>query len=259
MVMTAVVLAGGEMAPEDPLYGEGRDGFRSLIRIGGKPMVQWVVDAVDESAVIRKIYLVGLPDHYGIKAQNPLHFLPDADGLFENIRAGVLQSAADHPDIRKVFLASADAPALRPEMVNWLAEKVQAHPEALIYYNVISREQMDIRFPEANRSFVPFRDVAVCGGDLNVVDTALFLKERPVWKKLTEARKTPMKQALILGVDTLLLVLLRLVTLEEAVRRVSRRLDLEACAFLTPFAEMGMDADKPHQLEILRRDMEGQA
>lgn len=247
------------MAPDDPLYGRGQDGFRSLIPIGGKPMAQWVVDALDGSAAVQEIYLIGLPQLYGINAQKPLHFLADADGLFENIRAGVLRSAADHPEIRKVFLASADAPALRDEMVDWLAEKVQAHPDALIYYNVISREQMDSQFPGANRSFVRFRDVAVCGGDLNTVDTALFLKERTVWKKLTEARKSPMKQALILGMDTLFLVLFRLVTLEGAVRRVSRRLDLPAQAFLTPFAEMGMDADKPYQLEILRRVLEGQA
>jgi hypothetical protein len=50
----------------------------------------------------------------------------------------------------------------------------------------------------------------------------------------------------------LLLVATRLITLEGAVKRVVKRLDLDARALLNPYAEIGMDADKPHQLAILR-------
>jgi hypothetical protein len=54
------------------------------------------------------------------------------------------------------------------------------------------------------------------------------------------------------------LVALHLVTLDTAVKRVCKRLEIPATALRCPHAEMAMDADKPHQLTILRRELEGQ-
>jgi molybdopterin-guanine dinucleotide biosynthesis protein A len=257
MMMDALVLAGGQMAAEDPLFSEGQDGFRSLIPIQQKPMAQWVMDALSESPAIAEIYVIGLSADYGLTSSKPIHWLEDHGGIFENIRAGVLQSAADHPDESHVMVASADIPAVRSEMVDWLAAQVEQHPDdTVLFYNVVTQDVMEARFPNAQRSFVRFRDVAVCGGDLNLVGKALFLDEKPIWKKLTSKRKTPMQQAALLGLDTLLLVLLHWVTLDAAVRRICKRLDLKACALRSPYAEMAMDADKPGQLAILRQDLE---
>ncbi len=257
MKCAAVVLAGGRMAAEDPLYSLGVDGYRSLIPVKGRPMAQWVIDALDGSALVTELYVLGLPESYGLRAAKPLHFLPDQGGLFENIRLGVEQAAQANPGISKVLLASADAPALRTEMVDWLGDRMAEDPKAMIYYNVIPKQVMDAEFPGAGRSFVRFKDVAVCGGDLNAVDPRLFDGARPIWRELTQARKRPMRQALLMGWDTLLLVALRLVTLDGAVTRLSRKLGLHAVIHRTPYAAMGMDADKPHQLAILREKLEG--
>jgi hypothetical protein len=51
------------------------------------------------------------------------------------------------------------------------------------------------------------------------------------------------------------LLLLRRVTLEGAVKRASRRLKVKGRAIVCPYAEVGMDVDKPHQLEIMRQDL----
>jgi hypothetical protein len=39
------------------------------------------------------------------------------------------------------------------------------------------------------------------------------------------------------------------------VKRVTKRMDITGQAVFSPFAEIGMDVDKPHQLEILRADL----
>jgi len=257
MKLDAVVLAGGRMTPEDPLFDEAPDGYRSLIDLQGKPMVQWVIDALSASDAMNTLYVIGLPKDYGLKATKPLHFLPDAGGMFENIHAGALQAAKDHPLQDKVMVSSGDIPALRSEMADWLVKQVQKDPELFLYYSVISQSVMEERFPESARSFVHFKDISVCGGDLNVIDTRLFTIERPIWKRLTEARKRPLKQASLLGLDVLALVALRLITLDGAVKKVCKKLSLEGRALVSPYAEMAMDADKPHQLAILRHDLEG--
>ena len=256
-MMDAVIMAGGIMPIEDPLYHESPNGNRSLIELMGKPMVQWVIDALDASDVVAEIYLVGLTPEIGISSGKPLNFIPDQGGMFENIRTGVIQATRDHPERSKVLTVSADIPAVQPQMVDWVASNVAQNPDLLVYYTVIPQTVMDEHFPNANRSYIRFKDVAVCGGDLHAVDKSFFAKERPIWHKLTQARKNPLKQAWMIGFDTLLLIALRLVTLEGAAKKVCQRLDITGKAFPSPYAELGMDADKPHQLAILRQHLEG--
>lgn len=257
--MNAVVLAGGKMSPDDPLYSEGQDGSRSLIKIIGKPMAQWVIDALDGAESVNEIFVIGLPAESGLSARKPLHFLPDQNGIFENVRYGISQATHDYTSTTKVITASSDIPAIRPEMVDWLASVVEDDPTQMLYYNVIDRDTMETKFPNSNRSYVRFSDIAVCGGDLNVIDKSFFSAEVPVWHQLTEARKNPIKQAGLLGFDTLLLVVFRLVSLEGAVNKICKRLSIKAKALLCPYAEIGMDADKPYQLAILRQFLENKA
>ena len=245
------------MPLEDPLYNEGREGHRSLIDIHGKPMVQWVLDALNRSDSVGDVYVMGLGPGYGLEAIKPIHFLADEGGLFENIRSGIFQATQEHPSQSKVLLVSSDIPTLQPEMVDWLVAQVVEDPTKMLYYNVIPQTVMEARFPDSRRSYVRFKDIAVCGGDMNVVDRQLYSVESPLWKRLSEARKHPIKQMGLLGMDNLILIGLRTLTLEVTVRRICKRLNIAAKALISPYAEVGMDADKPSQLEILRRDLEG--
>lgn len=255
MLLDAVLLAGGQMSLVDPLFAEAPEGYRSLIDVRGKPMAQWVLDALSDSANINTIYVMGLPPTCGLTSDKPLIFIEESGGLFENIRVGVLRAAEDHPEQHKTVIASGDLPAVNGVMVDWLIQKVIEQPNILLYYNVVSRDTMEKRFPESNRSYVHFKDLSVCGGDLNVVDKDLFTTERPLWKQLSEARKSPLRQAALLGWDSLFLVAFRLVTLQGAVKRVCKKLSVTGLALVNPYAEMAMDADKPHQLAILRKDL----
>lgn len=256
MNFNALVLAGGILDQEDPLYPQARGGYRCLIDIHGQPMVQWVLDALNASRSVHEIFVIGLPETTPLVSQKPLHYLVESGGLFENIRAGVMAATQTDSPITKVLLASGDLPGIRPNMVDWLSARVAEAPDAGLYYNVITKETMNRRYPNANRTFVRFKDLTVCGGDLNVVDRELFTLENPIWKKIAEARKSPIKQVSLLGFDSLILVALRLLTLEKAVKRVCKKLGIDGRALVTPYAEMGMDADKPYQLEILRADLE---
>ena len=254
--LNVVVLAGGQVAPEDPLFNLSPYGHRSLIDIHGKPMVQWVMDALSQSEQVGTLYVMGLSEQVGLTSEKPCVYMPDEGGIFENIHAGVTRSAQDYPDRHKVITASADIPAITSDMVDWLIGQIQAQPEKQLFYNVIPQDVMETRFPASARSYVHFKEIAVCGGDINAVDVDLFAKERSLWKNLAETRKHPLQQAALLGLDTLLLVALRMITLEGAVKKICQKLDIRATALVCPFAEMGMDADKPHQLALLSETLE---
>jgi len=256
MKFDAIVLAGGEVAIDDPLFPESPEGHRSLIDIHGKPMLQWVIDALSASDSVDEIFVIGLKSEYPLMTTKPLSFLPDEGDIFSNIRSGVCHSSNRHSNPSKCFISSADIPALRSDMVDWLAGCVEENPIPHLYYSVIPQTLMEQQFPNAGRSYVRFKDGAVCGGDLNVIDSDFFTNERTIWKALTQARKHPLRQAALLGFDSLILAAFHMITLEKAVRKICKRLSLEGTALVSPYAEIGMDADKPQQLEILRRSLE---
>ena len=57
--MDAVVTAGGIPEPEDLLYPYTKGESKALLKIAGKPMVQWVLDAVSQAKTIDRVVVVG--------------------------------------------------------------------------------------------------------------------------------------------------------------------------------------------------------
>jgi hypothetical protein len=142
-------------------------------------------------------------------------------------------------------------------MVDWVVNTaMQTDDDA--YYNVITRQVMEARYPNSKRSYTRFKDMEVCGGDMNVIRARIGTERDALWERVIAARKNVFKQASLIGYDTLLLMLLRILTLEDAVKIVSKRLSLKGRAVLCPYAEIGMDVDKPFQLEIIRDDLASQ-
>jgi len=76
-----------------------------------------------------------------------------------------------------------------------------------------------------------------------------------MWESLIGSRKSPLKQASVIGFGTLFALFTRRLTLEDAVRRVCERIGIKGRAIVWPYAEPCMDVDKPSQLELLRADL----
>jgi GTP:adenosylcobinamide-phosphate guanylyltransferase len=251
--INAMVTAGGIPQPGEHLYEFSQGESKALIDIDGKPMVQWVLDALSGSKSIDNVVLVGLDPSSGVTCKKTLLFLPNQGGMLTNIRAAAEKVAELSPKAKQVLIVSSDIPAITPAMVDWVVENLQ--PEDDLLYTVISREVMEARFPNSMRSYTKLKDIELCGGDLNAASMHAILSENGIWEKLADARKNALKQASLVGFDLLLLVLLRRLDLEAAARRASRNLGLHGHALPTPYAEIGMDVDKAHHLETIRRDM----
>ena len=70
------------------------------------------------------------------------------------------------------------------------------------------------------------------------------------------SRKNPIKQASLIGFDTLFLLLMRRLTIKKMVQVVADRIGLKGRALICPYAEVGMDVDKPFQYEILCAELD---
>ncbi len=253
--MYAFVTAASVPSPEDPLYAETRGGPKALLDVVGKPMVQWVMDALGGARRVDGVVLVGLESVDGLTCAKPLRRVSDQGGLLDNVVAGANEILHLDPTAAQVLAVSSDIPAITPEMVDWTIEATAGADDDLDYM-VIERATMEARFPGSNRTYVHLKDGQFCGSDMNVMRAGL-VNDRAFWEKLVSARKSPLKQASLLGPDLLFLILARQMSLSRAERMVSRRLRLRGRAIRCPYAEMGMDVDKPHQLALLREDLAG--
>lgn len=254
--MDAIVTAGGIPLPGEPLYPftEGRS--KAMLDIAGKPMVQWVLDALCESKTIENIVVVGLTGKLGLTCSKPVYYLSNQGKMLDNFRAGVRKSLELNKKSKHVLFVSADIPAINGEMVDWVVNTAMQTDDD-IYYNIIQRETMEKRYPDSHRTYTKLQDMEVCGGDMNVARSAMAIAddESGLWQKISDSRKSPVKQAGLIGFDTLFLLLFRKLTLAMAAEKILKRLNVTGKAIVCPYAEVGMDVDKPHQLEIMRADM----
>ena len=256
--MDALITAGGIPEPDDPLYELTQGKSKALLEIAGKPMVQWVLDAVGASERIENIVLIGLEPESGVHCQKPLTFIPNQGGMVDNIRTGIAKVVELNPQADFVIIVSSDIPSLTTEMVDWAIETAE-NDDGDFYYNLITREVMEGHYPGSHRSYVKLKDVEVCGGDMNVVRVAAAHGNDELWEKLVSARKNAFKQAALFGFSTLILLLTRQLSLEAAVPRVEKQLGVKGRPVLCPYAELGMDVDKPYQFEIVRKELEAKA
>lgn len=253
--MDAIVIAGGIPQPGDYLYEETGGSPKAMLDIAGKPMIQWVLDALSKAKTIDQVVVIGLPPECcDVRCSKPLAFALNQADMVENVRAGALKALEMNPQARHFLVASSDIPAITPEIVDWeVRTAMETDHDA--YYNVITRQVMEARFPGSRRSYVHLKGMEVCGGDMNVIRAQTVTTNDALWKKIVDARKSALKQASLLGYDTLFLLMFRLLTLDNAVKIASKRLNIQGRVIVSPYAELGMDVDKPHQLAIMRDDL----
>lgn len=254
--MDAIVTAGGINEPDDPLYAATGVAKKALIPLVGKPMVNWVLEALAGSELIDNIVLVGLSSDEVDFPKIPIHFVEPVGGMIDNILAAVDRVKQLNPAVRKVLLSSSDIPLITPTTVRGFIEECGTQ-EADVYYAAVEKKTMETRFPNSKRTFVPFKGGRYSGGDLILASSdAPDRVDLDFFRALTGVRKNYWEQVRLLGFGFILRFFLRRMTVEEAARRASKIISLEARVIETKFAEVGMDLDKPHQYEIIKTILE---
>jgi GTP:adenosylcobinamide-phosphate guanylyltransferase len=252
--MYAIVTAGGIPQPDEPLYEYTLGKSKALLDVAGKPMVQWVLDALSAARTIEAVVFMGLSPEEGLYCSKPMTYIPNQGELLQNILIGIRKVLELAPEASHALIVSSDIPAITPESVDWVVNTA-LKTDHDVFYNVITREVMEKRFPGSRRSYTRLKEAEVCGGDMNVARTLAATGHDDLWQRIIDSRKSALKQAALVGFDLLLLLLLRQITIEKAEQKVSKRIGLKGKVVLCPFAEVGMDVDKPHQLELMRLDL----
>ena len=255
MLMNAILTAGGIPQVGEPLFEFTLGQPKALLDIAGKPMIQWVLDAISEAHFIHRVVVVGLEEGIPLYCTKPMTILPQQGGLFENLLAAVKTLQAIEPAAKKVIAVSSDVPVLKGFMLDWFIDEVLKSNEE-VYYTVIAREVMEARFPQARRSYYRLKDVEVCGADVHAFDMRVITHRPLLWQKLFATRKNAFKQASLIGFDVFLAFLFRRWTLDKVAQKVAQKVGVRGRAILCPYPELGMDVDKPAHYHLVMQDLQ---
>jgi len=254
--MDAIITAGGVISPEDPLLALTGVAKKALIPLAGRPMVNWVVNALVGSGLVEHIVIVGLKPSQIEPNRFPVHYVDSVGGIVDNILTAFDRLKEINPSTKKVLISSSDIPLITSASIQGFVAECGAQ-EADVYYAIVEKETMESRFPESKRTFVPFKNGRYCGGDIFLADVEVPVKaDLDLLRTLTGHRKNYWSQVRLLGLKFIFRFLLGIMTTEEAARRGSEILNFDARGVVTRFAELGMDLDKPRQYQMIRAELE---
>lgn len=237
--MDVLILAGGRTSPE--LRAASGAEFRADVPVHGRPMVEFVIDAVRH---LGRIVLVGGPEgrHDCVRVEAGESFL------------GSLRNGLESVATEQFLLATSDLPFLTRESVDDLLRR--SRPEAMLNYPIVPIAACEQRFPGVKRTCLKLREGTFTGGNVALVHRDLMRTALPRMEQAYSARKKPLRLALMVGVGTLIRVIvgqaipgfLPLAALE---RSIGHMLGAPVHAVISQFAEIGADVDSAEQYQAL--------
>jgi NDP-sugar pyrophosphorylase family protein len=228
---------------------------KALLDMGGRTMLERVVDALQQAESIGEIVVVGLGSDLGMIFHKPVHHVTDHGSLLKNALAGIARMRELHPETELMLICSADIPTITPRIIDEFIEVCKPFDQGMVY-NFVDKPTLEARFPHSNRTYVKLKEAQIAGGDMTLIQADLSDTNRDIWEALTNARKHAWQLAKVVGLRLMIKLLLRqlsIADIEDAAQRITGR---PCQVMLNPHAEIAMDADKPEQVLLLRADIE---
>ncbi len=242
-----LIMAGGP-TPEKIMDAGETEPERAFIKVGGRPMLSWVLDAVRESKACGEILCVGNAERFqselGLTADE---VLPQKDTMLENFMAG-MERFRDRP---KVMIATCDIPLVKASMFDNLAELISG-VEADIYYPIVDVRLFDEKFPGGKRTTQKLKEGTFTGGNVFLVSPEAVLRNRDRVETVIRDRKSPAKLVRLFGLPFIIRFALKMLDIHGLEVKATQILGARMRAVITPHPEIGLDVDKPEDLVIVR-------
>jgi len=145
-----------------------------------------------------------------------------------------------------------DLPLLSSEAIDDFLLKCN-EIEGDYYYSILTKEDSQKNYPEFSHTYLKLKDGIFCGGGLTFLNPLICDPYRSqLMNKITRVRKNPLEMARILGPKILLKVALGQASRKDIEETASAVFKCKARAIITEYEEVGVNIDKPGELEIAR-------
>jgi CTP:molybdopterin cytidylyltransferase MocA len=231
--------------------------------IAGKAMVVRVLDALEGVSTIGAVHLSG-PARASLGGSTVLQERTVGGALSWHAPASspstsVLAVLATIDPAQAVLLTTADHPLLQPEYIGHFCAAAAASG-ADVAVGVAPYALVQPLFPTMRKTLLRFSDGPYCGCNLFAFLTPAGRAMAERWREIESARKTPWRVIGLLGWTAVLRYRAGWMSLDAAMRLLSRRTGLRVNAVVMPFGEAAVDVDslEDHRLvEARLREREG--
>lgn len=243
-MIDAIVLAGGKCP--DPLRECTGEYDEALIKIGQKPMVNYVVEALTASEHIDHIVIVGPEKIKEMLPEGNLTVVLPEETPLDNLIKGL-----NFVDSSKmVLVATCDIPLLTPEGVDNFLQSSNAEGVDF-FYPIVPMDRVYSVFPDIKRTSVNLVEGIFTGGNLFCINPMVISRCINKVEKFIALRKSPIKLCRLLGLKFVFKFLLKRLSIPELEEKVSELLGVKGRAVITKYPEIGVDIDKPSDYTIV--------
>ena len=239
----------------DPLAASFGTDLKALIPVAGEPMVRRPVEALLANDKIGSVTVLAQ------QVERIAATLPSDPRLTvrgsDNTIAATLLVLCDDPATRwPLLITTADHALLDGAMI---AEFCDCAAGADIAIGVVERRRLMARLPQSKRTWIAFRGGAYSGANLFALGTPKAARAIALWRAVEQDRKKGWRLLLALGPTLFLGAALRLLTVDQAVARIGRRLGLTIKAVQMSDPLAAVDVDKPSDHQLVEAILAGRA
>jgi molybdopterin-guanine dinucleotide biosynthesis protein A len=241
---TAVLLA-GQRPGIDPLAAAFGQQWKALVPIAGEAMLSRVARTLLACPPIARVLILAqepeallVGDCAWLGREARVTTAPSGGGIASSIAAVAGGPAAPWP----VLATTADHPLLTVEMVEAMIAGVGLLDVGV---GVVERRVLLAAYPGNRRTWLRFADGAWTGANLFALRTPDATRALGSWSAVEQDRKKALKLVWHFGAWLAIRAFTRTITLRTAMKRAGRRLGFEVRPVPLPFAEAGIDVDKP--------------
>ncbi|MCB9720391.1 MAG: NTP transferase domain-containing protein [Candidatus Omnitrophica bacterium] len=246
-----IILAGGENEDWCNQYGYNRKAF---LPINGEPMLGRVIKAFRRSQYVDKIVVVGSRELDQLAAMKYVHKrVPEGKSFLQNLLHGILYVKAALYKFafrhNGYLISFCDAAYLNTKIIDKTIANLDRHSPGLVLHYVNKDTLAKAGFPVENRSYMP-----VAGGKYTGSNIYYVRYFRGLLRVLRDIvilrgyRKDPVKILEHIGCKDK--------NYNGIAEVLSRKLKTKCKIFVSPFAEMGVDVDKPIDYELAKIELD---
>jgi GTP:adenosylcobinamide-phosphate guanylyltransferase len=250
---TALVLAGQRPGVDRLAAHFGREA-KALIPVAGEPMLARVVRALADAPQIARIIIMAqdapalAADPAVTKAAGDTRI--DARRSGRTISGSVLDAVNDPAIGLPVLVTTADNVMLTPATI---AEFLAGAGAGDVGVAMVERGNLERAVGPNRRTWLKFRDGAFTGANLFALTGPSAANALRFWERVEQDRKSVPRLAAHFGPVLMVKLLLRRLTLADAIAAAGRKLGASAAAMLLSDGRMGVDVDKPEDHALAER------
>ncbi len=254
MKYTALVLAGSRPG-RDPFAEQFGNDIKALVAVAGEPMVRRPVRALLASSNVGEVVVLSqAPERISgvIPADTRVAVVQSRDTIAETMLAICKDPRTRWP----LLVTTADHALLDPQTID---EFVKGAAGADLAIGVVERKALSRRFPNSERTWLYFRGGAYTGANLFALASPKVAPLVELWRSVEQERKKGWRVVALTGPMLLIGTLLRVLSIDDVLTRLGRKLQLKIRAVKLSNALAGVDVDKPSDHTLVEAILAGQA